>query len=101
MTRDEAVTLVSRALAIIQLVSAGLEGTYFPAYLLSWKHHAGFGSNLDFGADYFTRLCSLELGALILRFSGLLFAAYIFWNVGPRIARILLPSATPGEPTAS
>ena len=101
MTRDEAIMLVSRALAIIQLVSAGLEGTYFPAYLLSWKHHAGFGSNLDFGADYFTRLCSLELGALILRFTGLLFFAYIFWNGGPRIARILQPSATPEEPPAS
>ena len=101
MTRDEAVILVSRALAIMQLVSAGLEATYFPAYILSWKHHAGFGSNLDFGADYFTRLCSLELGALILRFTGLLFVAYLFWNGGPHIARLFLPSATPEEPPAS
>jgi hypothetical protein len=48
MTREEAIVLVSRALAVIQLVSAGEDVTYFPAYILRWRHYGGYGGNLIF-----------------------------------------------------
>jgi hypothetical protein len=64
MTRDEAVKLVSRTIAVIQLVSALLNLTYLPAYLLSWSHPTQFGTNSIRASDYYTRLYTLELGAL-------------------------------------
>jgi len=90
MTRNEAVRLVSRALAIIQLITALLEITYLPADILSWYHHAQFGSS-SIPSDYFTRLSTIELGALILRICGLLLLTLILWNCGPWVARNLIP----------
>jgi hypothetical protein len=90
MTRDEAVKLVSRALAIIQLITALLEITYLPADILAWYHHAQFGSSL-ISSDYYTRLSSIELGALILRICGEFLLTLILWNCGPWVARFLLP----------
>jgi hypothetical protein len=93
MTRDEAVKLVSRALAIIQLITALLEITYLPAYILSWYHHAQFGSD-SIPSDYYTRLYTIELGSLVLRICGLFLLSLIFWNCAPWVALYLLP---PGQ----
>jgi hypothetical protein len=90
MTQNEAVRLVSRALAIIQLITALLEITYLPGHILSWHHHAQFGAT-SIPSDYLTRLYTIDLGALVLRICGELLLTLILWNCGPWIARILLP----------
>ncbi len=90
MTRDEAIMLVSRALAAIQLITALLDITYLPAYLLSWHHHAQFGSS-SIPSDYYTRLYTIELGALILRICGEFLLTLVLWNCGPWVVRFLLP----------
>ena len=92
MTRDEAVVLVSRALAIIQLVTAAIEVTYLPERILSVAHYARLGNGLSSTADYFLRLDVIELCGYLVRIPSLLLLALIFWNCGPWIARVLLPA---------
>jgi len=90
MTRREIVVLVSRAIAVIQLMSAVIEITYLPAYLLNLFHHLFPVGSLDVG-DYWSRYYMEALLALIARIAILLLAALIFWKCGPKIEQMLLP----------
>ena len=91
MNREEVVRLVSRAIAIIQFVSAMEEITYLPQRMFSAHHYAGFGA-----ASYLQASYSLDASSLFLRIAGLLVLAGVFWNCGPRISRLLLPGPKPG-----
>lgn len=93
MSRKEAVLLVSRALAMIQLVTVFIEITYLPGrlwYLYEYARLTGtwfvFGSN-----SLNTSREQLETAFLFARIAGLLFFAFLFWNCGPWIERVLLP----------
>jgi len=86
MRRDEAVRLVSRALAVIQFVSAMEDITYLPSRMYSAHHYSGIGTT-----SYLQTTYNLDVGTLFLRIAGLLVLAWVFWNCGPRIARMLLP----------
>ncbi len=105
MTKQEIVRLVSRALAVIQFVTAAEEITYVPQRMLAAHRYAGVGAS-----SYLNTAYSLELSTLFLRIAGLLTLAWVFWACGPRIANLLLPpepraeadglDQTPGEETA-
>lgn len=90
MTREEIVRLISRALAVIQFVSALEEITYLPQRIYSVHHYLGTSS-------YLQTTYSLDVSSLFLRIAGLLTLAWIFWNCGPRIANLLLPPAATPE----
>lgn len=102
MTKKEAVLLVSRALAIIQIVTALEAITYLPERFISLFHHAQAESVLEpFKIDrYFQTLDRVGMTLMLVRILGLLVLAFIFWNCGPWVERILLPRQENTDPSA-
>jgi hypothetical protein len=86
MTRNEVVRLVSRAIAVIQFITALIEVTYLPSRMYSVHHYAGLGASTYLQMSY-----SLDVSVLFLRIAGLLILTWVFWNCGPWISRMLLP----------
>jgi hypothetical protein len=93
MSRKEAVLLVSRALAILQLIFALMELTYLPIRLISLNHHTtrvdvlGPSGYDDFWNGYYR----VDIGFMFARIVIYLVFAFVFWNCGPWIERVLLP----------
>jgi hypothetical protein len=77
-------------LALIQAVSALLDVTYVPAYLLSASHYAGDGG-------YLGAIHRVELASMLIRIVGLSVLPWLFWRCGPWVAGLLLP-VRKGEP---
>ena len=101
MTRKEAVVLVSRALAVIQLIVALQEITYLPIRFMSFHHYtvrASTATALPSDA-YFKSYDQLDIAFLFARIAGLLFFALLFWKCGPRIQSALLPERDRVEQT--
>ena len=93
MSRKEAVLLVSRALAMIQLISAFLEITTLPDRLVSLNHYTSrINASRAIPSDYyFKSYDQVGIAFMFARIAGLLIFAFIFWNCGPWIERVLLP----------
>jgi hypothetical protein len=98
MSRKEAVLLVSRALAAIQLISAFLELTELPDRFLSLNHYTGLiaAGAATQGAYYFKSYDEIGIALNFARIGGLMVFAFIFWNCGPWAERFLLPDKTEG-----
>jgi hypothetical protein len=93
MTRKEAVLLVSRALSILQLIYALMELTYLPVRFASLLHHttriSAFGpSGYD---DFWSGYYRVDIAFLFARVTICLVVAFLFWNCGRWIERILSP----------
>jgi hypothetical protein len=100
MSRKEAILLVSRALAVIQFVTAMLDVTYLPEWFVSFAHHsarASLMSTIDYDS-YLTNLDRVHLVFLLLRIAGEAIFAIVLWNCGPWVESHLLPKS---EGTAS
>jgi site-specific recombinase len=93
MTRKEAVLLVSRALAIIQLITAFVEVTTLPTWFVSLHHYTSrINSSMAIPSDYyFKSYDQLGIAFDFARIAGLLLFAFLFWNCGPWIESMLLP----------
>ena len=93
MSRREAVLLVSRTLAVIQLISAFLEITTLPDRLVSLHHYSDRISRgvATAGDLYLKSYDQIEIAFIFCRIAGLLFFAFVFWNCAPWVERILLP----------
>jgi hypothetical protein len=93
MSRKEAVLLVSRALAMIQLITAFVEIMTLPTWFVSLHHYTSrINASMATQSDYyFKSYDELSIAFLFARIAGLLFFAFIFWNCGPWIERVLLP----------
>jgi hypothetical protein len=93
MSRKEAVLLVSRALAIIQFVTAVLDATYLPEWFVSLHRHerliatVGISETHEFGRSY----DQVGIAFLFGRIAILLTLTLVFWNCGPWFERALLP----------
>jgi small-conductance mechanosensitive channel len=93
MMRREIVVLVSRALAVIQVMSALMEASYLPQFLMALWHRIGPLRFLDLSSYWSVYEIESTL-ALILRIALLLLAAYLFWNCGPGIENFLVPKSS-------
>ena len=93
MTRKEAVLLVSRALAMIQLITAFIESSYLPDRLVSLHHYTIRinGSIVSQPDNYLRNYYQLSIAFIFARIAILLLFAFLFWNCGPWIERVLLP----------
>jgi len=91
MSKREIVVLVSRALAVIQIITALLEVTGLPQELLSLFHHI-FPVQAPVFGDYWSRYYMEAVLALIARIAICTFAAWLLWKCGPDMERFLLPS---------
>ena len=74
MTRKEAVLLVSRALAVIQFITALLEILYLPERFISLNHHARVISTIGASevGNYFLTYDRVGMAFLFARIAGLL-----------------------------
>jgi hypothetical protein len=99
MQRKEAALLVSRALAVVQLIAACEEATYLPGRFMSLIHHSREASLVGVFAtvDYWRLYYQLDIMTLVIRMGGLLILAVLFWNCGPWVVRTLLPKPEGGE----
>jgi hypothetical protein len=104
MSRREIVLLVSRAIAILQLIPALMEliiGVPQQIYLMllpilrAQAAFPGVGSSTDF----LSILRFSAFGFSLARIAVQLFAAWLFWNCGPTIERFLLPTGSAPEQT--
>jgi hypothetical protein len=100
MSRKEIVLLVSRALAIIQFISAVLEIAYLPEKLFSYLHYAGRLGNVVTANGYWAAYYRVEIGFFFARIIFLLVLTVVFWNCGPWVERTLLPSRADQNPPA-
>jgi len=100
MSRREAIVLVSRALACIQLITALLDATYLPERVLAFLHYANLPEATTNSQHYFRVIDTLSVFTLIVRIGILLVTFLIFWNCGAWIERTLLPSINSSEDPA-
>ena len=84
MSAKQAVTIVSRALAIYFLVWFLTDLTYIPSNLYSLYHHAGTA------IPYWRNLDLLWLSFRLLRMIVLFFAVQWFYRAGPSIQNYFL-----------
>jgi hypothetical protein len=107
MSRREIVLLVSRAIAILQLITALMEliiGVPQQIYLMLWPilraqaAYPGVATHIDFVST----LRYTTLGFTLTRVAAQFIVAWLFWNCGPTIERFLLPAGSePEEPSES
>jgi len=97
MNRDEAVLLVSRALACIEAIYALTEASFLPERFMTLHHYvqealaASHTTTFDL-ATYYVSLERMDIAFFFGRIAFTLLTALVFWNCGPRIAHLLLPS---------
>ena len=88
MDRKAALLLVSRALALIQGISALIEVSYIPERLFAYLHYA-----IPVGQPgaYLPRLYQIETGFLFCRILIYLTLAVALWNCAPWVQNALMP----------
>ena len=88
MSTKEAVTIVSRALAVYMLFWFLSDLTYLPSHIFSvWHHENGLGTT------YWRDSERLSLTFLLLRMVALFFAVQWFYRSGPALQRYFLASS--------
>jgi hypothetical protein len=93
MTRREIVLLASRVVAVIQVITAILDATQLPQTLTELFHDLALRAASP-SAAYWSRYETEVVLSIVLRIFITLFAAWLFWQCGPKIERFLLPAAS-------
>jgi hypothetical protein len=100
VSRREIVLLVSRAIALLQIIAAVIDGiTSLPTQIfLFYRQTTMFGAIpaiRGMPRPLYDALPIFGMGLLtaLLRIGLLLFAAALFWNCGPAIERMLSPTS--------
>lgn len=99
MSQREAIRLASRAIAVIQFITALLDLTYLPVRFMSLSHYTARPEMLlpSPSDSYYMSYDRLDIGLLFLRVALLFLLTWLFWNCGPWIERILLPDSAPQD----
>lgn len=103
MSRKEAVLLVSRALAVIQFVTALLDISYLPERFISLNHYTRVVNSIgDSGVGaysvYYLTYDRVGMAFLFARIAALLTLTLVLWNCGPWVERLLLPKIEEQQP---
>lgn len=103
MTRNEIIKLVSRAIAVIEFVSAVASITYLPERFAWLGHYQRVAASHPDSESFAIAAEKIEIAFFFGRTALYLVLAWVFWNCGPWISRLLLPEtrndATP-SPTS-
>jgi len=106
MSRREIVLLVSRAIALLQLITALLDAfitlpqqLFFLSQQLRMESQFRANSNFPQMQHHLSPIAMTGLAVTVVRIVALLIIAAVFWNCGPTIERWLLPTgnAQPDE----
>ena len=101
MSRREIVLLVSRAIAILQLIAALLDAfLYLPQQAFYLSQQLRLQSAFPQAHTHMPPYLWIGVIVTLARIAALLIIAAIFWNCGTTIERLLLPSGSgPEAPT--
>jgi di/tricarboxylate transporter len=99
MTRKEAVLLVSRAIAMIQLSYAFVEVTTLSTWFVSLHHYTSrVNASMALPSDYyFKSYDQIGIAFNFARIAILMIFAFLFWNCGPWVERVLMPKCEDSE----
>jgi hypothetical protein len=95
MSKREIIVLVSRALAIVQIVTLLMEVTYLPQELLGLFHHI-FPLQTPVFGDYWSRYYMETVLSLVARIAICGFGAILLWKCGTEVERFLTPAQSNG-----
>jgi hypothetical protein len=96
VSTKEAVTILSRALAVFFLAWLLSDLTYLPSYIFAFLHHENTLSGPS--GTYLRNLDFISLLFLLLRIAVLFFAVQWFYRAGPAIQEYFLTSSEEGQP---
>lgn len=108
MNREEAVLLVSRAVACMQGAYAVVDASYLPERFMTLHHYvqrlqtalAARDTGVFDVETYYVSLERVEIAFFFGRIAFLLLMALLFWNCGPRVAGFLLPERKSSPPAS-
>lgn len=98
MSREDAVSIVSRSLSVLFTVFALVEMSYLPEFVHSYLRYTGEGVTQTSYVEYMHHYHLLRAGFLIARIVGYLLFARWFYKGGPAIEDLLLPSHVDERP---
>jgi hypothetical protein len=100
MSRRDLITLASRTLATLLIVSALSEVSYLPSRLHSFLHYLNH-EPASSGIDYLRHYYLIDLGFLVARIVGYSLMARWLYQGGPEIEELLLPVEPQETPAAN
>jgi len=92
MSREDAIVLASRTLALFLTVWVLSDLCYVPERVYSFLRYSLQGSALSPGSDYWYHSYAISLGILIVRIVGLSLTARWLFKGGPSVTKLFLPS---------
>jgi hypothetical protein len=101
MSREDAIVLASRVLAMLVTLWVLTDLSYLPGYVLSFRYYGGHEVISPTSAEYWQywrHHYLVEMGFLITRIVGLSLAARWLFKDGPEVWELSLPSGSP-QPT--
>lgn len=98
MSRKEIVLLVSRAIALLQIINAVM--TAVGAVSVLYNFYRGWAAEPypTYRNPFLTSANFFSLLLILLHVIVLLIIAAIFWNCGPKVERWLMPTGVEQEP---
>jgi hypothetical protein len=94
MSRENAVCLASRVLAILFTVFTLMELSHLPDYVQSFVHYADYeirpSTDIQY-LQYWRQHTLIGLGFLVARIIGLALVSRWFFKGGPEVGELLLP----------
>lgn len=99
MSREEAVVVASRTLAVLLMVWALTDVSYLPGYVYAFLHYWNVELPSPTATQYYRHSELISLGFLVVRIIGYATLARWLFNGGAEVAELLLPSVSAEEPT--
>ena len=93
MSRQEALTIASRALALLFAVGALSEASYLPEFIHSFRHYGNLEPGSSTAIQYLRHYYLIRLSFLAIRVVGYSLLARWLYKGGPEVEELLLASA--------
>jgi hypothetical protein len=93
MSKQEAVIVVSRTLAVLLLVTALADVSYLPGNIYAFLHYSNVELSSPTATEYYRHANLIQLSFLIVRIIGFFLLSRWLFNGGPEVADLLLPAS--------
>jgi hypothetical protein len=92
MSREEAITLASRTLAVLIMVWTLTDISYLPGSIYAFLHYSNVELSSQSATEYYRHANLMSLSFLVVRIIGYLLLMRWLFKDGPEVAELLLPS---------
>jgi len=93
MSREDAITLASRTLAVLIMVWTLADISYLPGSIHAFLHYSNVELSTPSATDYYRHANLMSLSFLIVRIIGYSLLSRWLFKGGPEVFELLLPSA--------